>query len=106
MEYINAIELKKKIDLGESVTVIDIRESYELDICKVDSFKHIPMSEVVERTAEFSNDNSVVICCRSGKRAVALANLLIEDQNLRNISVLEGGILAWIEKVDNQLEVY
>ncbi len=106
MEYISAVEVNNKIEKGESVQVIDIRESYELDICKVDSFLHIPMADVETRLNEIRTDVPVVICCRSGKRALAVANLLMQDHDLSNVSILEGGILAWREDVDNTLEAY
>ena len=106
MEYISALELKGKLDQGESITVIDIREAYELDICKVDTFKHIPMAEVEARIDEFLGGDHIVICCKSGNRARPVTNLLMQDHGLQNVSILEGGILAWIEKIDNSLEAY
>ncbi|MDX2359826.1 MAG: rhodanese-like domain-containing protein [Crocinitomicaceae bacterium] len=105
MKYITSTELKKKIDAGESVSVIDIRESYELDICKIDAI-HIPMGEVSERVNEISKEVPAVILCRSGKRAIPVANLLSTEFGHTDVAILEGGILAWIEEVDSQLEAY
>jgi len=105
MEFISAVGLKEKLNNNEPVSIIDIREQYELDICKIDAL-HIPMADVQKRISEIPLDIPVVILCRSGKRASALVNLLVAEYNMKNICVLEGGILAWIKEVDNQLETY
>ena len=105
MEFITAVGLKEKLNNNESVSIIDIREQYELDICKIDAV-HIPVADVQERINELPLDIPVVILCRSGKRASALGNLLIAEHEMKNIFVLEGGILAWIKDVDNKLEAY
>jgi len=105
MKYITPTELKGKIEAGEPVSVIDIREKYELDICKIDAL-HIPMGEVAERVDEISKDIPAIILCRSGKRAIPVANLLMADFGYENVEILEGGILKWIEDIDNKLEAY
>ena len=105
MEFISAVGLKEKLNNNKRVSIIDIREQYELDICKIDAV-HIPMADIQKRISEIPLDIPVVILCRSGKRASALVNLLVAEYNMKNICVLEGGILAWIKEVDNQLETY
>ena len=105
MHYITALELKNKQQSGESLTLLDVREDYEREICEIGGL-HIPMGEVVARINEVPKDCLIVVMCRSGKRAESVANLLISDLNYSNVVILEGGILAWIEQVDNQLETY
>ena len=105
MEYINVNELKARRDAGELISIIDVREAYELDICKIDAI-HIPMGEIADRITDLPDDNLIVIMCKSGNRATAVRNLLVQDFGKKNIQVLEGGILAWIEHIDNKLEVY
>ncbi len=105
MHYITALELKNKQQSGESLTLLDVREDYEREICEIGGL-HIPMGEIVTRINEVPKDCLIVVMCRSGKRAESVANLLISDLNYSNVVILEGGILAWIEQVDNQLETY
>ena len=105
MHYITALELKEKQQKGESLTLLDVREDYEREICEIGGL-HIPMGEIVTRINEVPKDHLIVVMCRSGKRAESVANLLISDLNYTNVVILEGGILAWIEQVDNQLETY
>jgi len=105
MQYISVTELKKKLDNYEKFTLLDIREDYECDICSIGGL-HIPMAEVQDRVDEISKDQPVIVLCRSGKRAQSVANLLESDLNFSNVVIVEGGILAWIDQVDNQLEAY
>ena len=105
MEYITAVELKSKMDNNENFTLLDIRESYENDICSIGGIS-IPMNEVANRVAELPQSEVLILLCRSGQRAEALGNVLKTDYSFGNIKILKGGILAWIEEIDNTLESY
>lgn len=107
MEFISPLEVQKLVANKDAI-LIDIREKYELDICKVCKIEgiHIPMGKVIHELEGFSKDKAIVLMCRSGKRAEALANFLEIDHEFENISVMENGILGWIEQVENQLETY
>lgn len=89
----------------KELVLLDIREAYEYEICSIEAIQ-IPMAQVSSRVNEVPSDIEVAVMCRSGKRADALANFLVTEYNRSNISVLEGGILAWIEKFDTHLETY
>lgn len=105
MQYISVRELEEKQKSNESFTLLDVREEYECDICSIGGLQ-IPMGEVLDRSNEIPRDKSVVVLCRSGKRAESVANLLINDLNYTDVQIVEGGILAWIEQIDNKLESY
>jgi rhodanese-related sulfurtransferase len=105
IRYIKPVDLKLKLDQNDDVLLIDIRENYEKDICKIDS-TWIPMSEIINRKSEIPSNKEVVFFCKSGKRASAVVKELQEKEGFRSLSVLEGGILAWIEEVDKTLESY
>lgn len=104
MRIISALELNEAIHKGENYEIIDIREPYEYSACNIGS-THIPMGELCDRLSEIPADKDVVIMCRSGKRAEAMANLLSTDFEMNNIWILDGGILAWKEQVDQTLEL-
>lgn len=104
MQFISTSQLKEGISSGK-YTVIDVREPYERAICSIDSI-HIPMGEIENKYLEIATDKDIVILCKSGKRAEAVANYLEKEHNYTNLSVLTGGIIAWIEEVDTHLESY
>lgn len=104
MHFISTIQLKESISNG-NVLIIDVRELYEREICSINS-THIPMGEIESRFSEIPKDKNVVILCKSGRRAETVANYLAKEQEFTNLSVLTGGIIAWIEEIDNTLETY
>lgn len=104
MEYLSAEEVKAAMQ-GGNVVVLDIREPYELEICSIDALK-IPMADVANRVNEIPKDKTVAVLCRSGRRAAAVTNMLNAEFGFNNVKVLEGGILAWIEKIEPHLEAY
>lgn len=101
---ISARELNDALQKGELIQVIDVREPYEFAYGNIQS-KHIPMAEILERINEIPVEGKVVIMCRSGKRAEAVANLLRADFNRSNVLILDGGIESWKEAIDPTLEV-
>jgi rhodanese-related sulfurtransferase len=104
MKSVSPQELRTLLDEGKA-ELIDIREPYELEICKIES-KHIPMAEVSAKADQLDSSKTCVILCRSGKRAAAVANMLASDFEMEDVAILEGGILAWIEQIDTHLEKY
>ncbi|MDO7610943.1 MAG: rhodanese-like domain-containing protein, partial [Crocinitomicaceae bacterium] len=66
---------------------------------------HIPMSEIIEKHKELDAKNQIVILCRSGKRAEAVANLLECETQFKEVWIVEGGIKAWKERVDPTLNI-
>lgn len=105
MNYIASVELKKRLDAGEAIVVLDIREPYEVEICEIGGIQ-IPMGEVVDRVNEIPRNQEIVVMCKSGRRAESVANLLCTDLEFTNVSILDGGIQSWIDNVDNSLEEY
>lgn len=104
MKTVSPKELQPLLQEGKAV-LIDVREPYELEICKIEAV-HIPMAEITENIGRIQKDMLCVIMCKTGKRAEAVANMIITDHGCENVAILEGGIIAWIEEIDNHLETY
>lgn len=105
MQYLTPFEVNSGINNNESITIIDVREPYEHDICNIGAL-HIPMAEITNRIAEIPLNSTIVVMCKSGNRAEAVANLLKAEHGVDQVAVMKGGIMAWIEEVDSNLEVY
>lgn len=104
MRSITPLELKDALAKGSDFVVVDIREPYEYSACNIGSL-HIPMGEICERRNELPDDSSIVILCRSGRRAAAVANMLVNEYNMNNVLILEGGIIAWKDQIDQTLDL-
>ncbi len=95
-------ELKARLDAGEAIEIIDVRDEWELEVSKLDAAKHIPMDEILERLDEVPKDRPVVFLCRSGSRSGRVADYLT-SQGYTNTYNLEGGILQWASDIDPSL---
>ena len=104
MQFLSASELNLLLEQSNEYIIIDIREVYEYALCNLNSL-HIPMGELIDRINELPIDKKIVLMCRSGKRAEAAANLLSTEFNLSNIIVLSGGIVAWRDCVEPNLNL-
>ena len=104
MKYSSIEEICSEVEAGKMI-ILDVRDQYEFDICSIESL-HIPMDELFGRLNELPSDKGIAVMCRSGKRAEAVANILTTEHEVKNVVVMEGGILAWIEKYATHLETY
>ncbi|MFK7784745.1 MAG: rhodanese-like domain-containing protein [Crocinitomicaceae bacterium] len=104
MKYSSVEEVCIEVEAGKMI-ILDIRDQYEIEICSIQSL-HIPMDKVVSRLYELPTDKVIAVMCRSGKRAEAVANVLITEHGRQDVVVMEGGILAWIDKYATHLESY
>jgi len=97
-------ELKRRIDVGDDVQLIDVREPYEYQIAQIGG-KLIPQNDVPQRLAEIDRDREVVVHCRSGARSQRIAEFLKQSGYPRVVNVA-GGILAWSDEIDPRVQKY
>ena len=97
-------ELKQRIDAGEDVYIIDVREPWEYKIAQIGG-KLIPLKEVPQRLSEIDRDREVVVQCKSGGRSQRIAELL-KQQGYPRVVNLAGGILAWASEIDPKVKKY
>ena len=104
MKSITVKELKSWRDTNHDHQLIDVREDHEIDIVSIDG-QEIKMSQVMDNLDKIRKDVDVIIHCRSGARSGAVVQEL-ERQGFTNVHNLEGGILAWVNEIDQTLEAY
>ena len=102
---VNVLEIKSRFDANENLTIIDIRELDELEICKIEKTIHIPMMEIPNHISEFDKDDELIILCRSGSRSARVCHFL-EQKGFNNVKNLNGGILEWIKLIDSSMSGY
>lgn len=105
MKEITPKALKKKLDAGEDIQIIDIREYHEVESGNMGG-THIPMAEVMDHCDAIRRDCPVVIHCKSGSRASAMIYALETQKDFENLYLLKGGIEAWVRDVDPKITVY
>jgi len=102
---ISVKELEAKIKNNQRPYMLDVREPFERDICKLTDDKSIPLKELPNRIAELNKDQEIVVYCRSGGRSMQACQYL-EENGFKNVINLTGGVLAWSDYVDPTFPKY
>ena len=87
------------------VFLLDVREPYEVEICRIEGGAHIPMRQIPARLGELPRDRRLLVICHHGGRSRQVAGYL-RDQGFAAVSNVQGGIAAWAERVDPALRRY
>lgn len=98
-------ELKQRLDRGDDIFLLDVRESYEREICNIGG-ELIPKDTVAAEIAKIPRDKEVIVYCRSGGRSQAVAQELKNRHGFTNVSNLAGGMLRWSDDVDPSVTKY
>ncbi len=96
---IDPATLKARIDRGESVFVLDVREPVEIAIAPFPGATHIPMGDIPSRLTELDPDRETVVVCHHGVRSAQVA-MYLARMGFERILNLAGGIDAWSESAD------
>ena len=104
---ISVIDAKAKIDRGDPVHLIDVREHEEIAICRIEGAEHIPMMELFTGTKRTTaaRDAEIVVYCHTGIRSMEAARYLTHH-GFSNVASLAGGIHAWAGQIDSTLATY
>src|SRR3989440_4976588 len=97
-------ELKQRLDRGEDLFVLDVREPHEYQICNLGGHL-IPLGDLPSRVNELDTSKEIVAHCRSGVRSAKAANFL-RQAGFKKVHNLAGGILAWADRVDPKIPKY
>jgi adenylyltransferase/sulfurtransferase len=92
-------ELKERLDRGEPIVVVDVREPQEYQINRIQGSTLIPLGELPHRIDELDENAAIVCQCKSGARS-AKATAFLRSVGFKNVRNLAGGILGWIDQVD------
>src|SRR5579883_2579005 len=97
-------ELKQRLENGDDLYILDVREPHEYQICNLNGHL-IPLGELPRRVHELDSSHEIVAHCRSGKRSAEAVDFL-RKAGFRKIHNLRGGILAWSTEVDSSVPRY
>jgi adenylyltransferase/sulfurtransferase len=106
MEEMTATELKQRLDRGDDIQVIDVREPNEYDIARLEGAKLIPLGQVVNRMSEIDESRETVVHCKGGVRSARAIEALQRAGFKGRLVNLKGGITAWSNDVDPSVPKY
>lgn len=97
-------ELKRRLDSGEDIFILDVREPHEYQICNIAGHL-IPLGELPRRLNELDPSREIVAHCKGGTRSAKAVEFL-QNEGFRSVRNLRGGITAWSDKVDPAVPKY
>jgi rhodanese-related sulfurtransferase len=96
---IEPVDLKKRLDQGETVFILDVREPEEVAIASLPGAKHIPMGDIPSRLTELDPDREIIVVCHHGVRSAQVA-MYLARMGFEHTVNLSGGIDAWSQDAD------
>lgn len=104
---ISPTEFKERMDNGDDLVVVDVREAEEIEIADLPQYNplRIPVDQFLDRMEELDQSSEIVVYCRSGGRSGWAVQQLV-DAGYEQVHNLTGGILGWRAQVDPSLTAY
>ena len=106
MDEITATELKQRLDRGDDLQIIDVREQKEYDVARLENSKLIPLAQIVNRMGEIDPGRETVVHCKLGGRSAKAIEALKAAGFKGRLVNLKGGITAWSDEVDPSVPKY
>jgi adenylyltransferase/sulfurtransferase len=106
MEEITATELKQRLDQGDDLQIIDVREPHEFEIGRIPNSTLIPLGQVLNRQNEIDPNRETVVHCKMGGRSARAIEALQRSGFTGRLMNLKGGITAWSNEVDPSVPKY
>lgn len=100
-----ASTLKQRLEAGEPLLVLDVREPWEYAIAHLEGSLNIPLNEIPRRLKELDAESDIIVMCKVGGRSRRAAEFL-SAQGFDRVSNLSGGIDAWTRDIDPSLPSY
>lgn len=98
-------EIRHRLDQGESLFLLDVREPWETEICAIPGSVNIPMGDIPDRVEEIPSDSTVVCICHHGARSLQVARFL-DAKGIARVENLSGGVESWATTVDPAMPRY
>lgn len=99
--YLQSCELENR----PRPLLLDVRQPWEFDVCKIDGSELIPMAQIPARLDELDSEQEIVVICHHGIRSRSVGRYL-EHAGFDNIINLSGGVAQWAQTVDNTMPTY
>jgi adenylyltransferase/sulfurtransferase len=106
LEEITATELKQRLDQGQDIQIIDVREPSEYEIARIPGARLIPLGQIVSRVNEIDPSRETVMHCKAGVRSAKAIEALKRTGFSGRLFNLKGGITAWSNEVDPSVAKY
>lgn len=103
---ISVVEAKRLLDSSsDAVTLLDVREPWETQICQVSGAQFIPMRQVPEHLGDLPADRHFLVMCHHGARSRNVTDFL-RSRGFARVSNVAGGIASWADEIEPTMPRY
>jgi rhodanese-related sulfurtransferase len=102
---ISPLETKQRLDRSENLLLVDVREPWEFEICRIEGAKLIPMGSIPANLQALDTDDDVICYCHHGMRSMDVA-VWLRGQGVAKARSLAGGIERWSLEIDPKVPRY
>ena len=106
MDEITPAELKQRLDNGDDIQIVDVREDNEVAIGRIPNSIHIPLGQILSRMKDIDPSRETVVHCKMGGRSSRAIEALQRSGFQGKLINLKGGILRWSDEVDPSVPKY
>jgi adenylyltransferase/sulfurtransferase len=106
MDEITPAELKQRLDNGDDIQIVDVRENNEVAIGRIPNSIHIPLGQILSRMKDIDPNRETVVHCKMGGRSARAIEALQRSGFQGKLVNLKGGILRWSDEVDPSVPKY
>ena len=105
MQQISPTQLAQELETGDKPVLLDVREQWEFNHCRIDGSQLMPMQTVPLRLNELDPAKRIVCICHHGARSMQVG-LFLESRGFADVVNLNGGVAAWARSVDPTMPTY
>ena len=105
MQIVSPRDLEQVLNSGPAPRLVDVRDPWEFNLCRIAGSENIPMTELMGRLDALGKEDPIVVICHHGARSQQVATYL-DSLGYSNIMNLEGGVDAWSRVVDPEMPKY
>jgi adenylyltransferase/sulfurtransferase len=106
MDEITPAELKQRLDNGDDIQIVDVREDKEVAIGRIPNSIHIPLGQILGRMKDIDPNRETVVHCKMGGRSSRAIEALQRSGFQGKLINLKGGIIRWSDEVDPSVPKY
>lgn len=104
-EEISPQTLKELRDSQANLTLVDVRDPWEFEICQIEGATNFPLPQLAIQVPALDKDRPLVLYCHHGIRS-RNAVLILQQKGFYNVASLKGGIDAWSRQIDSNIPIY
>jgi len=106
MDEITPAELKQRLDNGDDIQIVDVREANEVAVARIPNSIHIPLGQILSHMKDLDPNRDTVVHCKMGGRSARAIEALQRSGYQGKLINLKGGILRWSDEVDPSVPKY